>query len=59
MRLQEKIRGQRIARQRGGDDGGWVSHLMRAGNKVEDDLPVPQQTGFVGRTIEPAVGNSR
>jgi NADH-quinone oxidoreductase subunit B len=47
MRLQEKIRGQRLARQRSGDDGGWVSHLMRAGNKVEDDLSVPQQSGFV------------
>ena len=47
MRLQEKIRGQRLARQRGIDDGRWVSHLMRPGDKVEDDLPVPLQSGFV------------
>jgi NADH-quinone oxidoreductase subunit B len=47
MRLQDKLRGQRLGRQRGVDDGGWVSHLMRPGNKVEDDLPVPQQSGFV------------
>jgi NADH-quinone oxidoreductase subunit B len=47
MRLQEKLRGQRIARQPSADSGGWISHLMRQGKKVEDELPVPQQTGFV------------
>ncbi len=45
MRLQEKIRGQHIARQRG-DSGGWVGHLLRQGKKMEDELPVPQQTGY-------------
>lgn len=47
MRLQDKIRGQRIARQRTCDGAGWVSHLFRRGQKVEDELPVPQQSGFV------------
>jgi NADH-quinone oxidoreductase subunit B len=47
MRLQEKLRGQRIARQPTADSGGWISHLMRQGKKVEDELPVPQQSGFV------------
>ncbi len=47
MRLQEKIRGQRIARQRGGDDGGWLSHIFHRGQKAEDSLPVPVQSGFV------------
>ena len=47
MRLQEKIRGQRIARQRGSDGAGWMSHLLRPGKKIEDELPVPQQSGFV------------
>jgi NADH-quinone oxidoreductase subunit B len=47
MRLQDKIRGQRIARQRGGDGAGWIGHMMRRGKKVEDELPVPQQSGFV------------
>ncbi len=47
MRLQEKIRGQRIARQRGSRGGGWIGHLVRRGEKVEDELPVPQQSGFV------------
>jgi hypothetical protein len=47
MRLQEKIRGQRIARQPTPDSGGWISHLWRRGTKVDDELPVPQQSGFV------------
>ena len=47
MRLQDKIRGQRIARQRETDGGGWLSHVFRPGKKVEDELPVPQQSGFV------------
>jgi NADH-quinone oxidoreductase subunit B len=47
MRLQEKIRGQHVARQRNPEGGGWISHLMRRGEKMADELPVPQQTGYV------------
>jgi NADH-quinone oxidoreductase subunit B len=47
MRLQDKIRGQRIARQRSADGAGWMSHLLRPVTKVEDELPVPLQSGFV------------
>jgi NADH-quinone oxidoreductase subunit B len=47
MRLQEKIRGQRLARTPSSDGGGWIGHLMRRGKKVEDESPVPQQSGFV------------
>jgi NADH-quinone oxidoreductase subunit B len=47
MRLQEKIRGQRLARQRGADGAGWISHMLGRGQKMEDELPVPQQTGYV------------
>ena len=47
MRLQDKIRGQRIARQRGPEAVGWISHMLRRGKKMEDELPVPQQSGFV------------
>jgi NADH-quinone oxidoreductase subunit B len=47
MRLQDKIRGQRIGRQRGADGAGWISHMMHAGKKVDDELPVPQRSGFV------------
>jgi NADH-quinone oxidoreductase subunit B len=46
MRLQDKLRGQRIARQHTPDAGGWISHMFRQGKKVEDDLPMPQRTGF-------------
>jgi NADH-quinone oxidoreductase subunit B len=46
MRLQDKIRGQRIARQRDAD-GGRIGHVARRGKKVEDELPVPQPSGFV------------
>jgi len=41
MRLQEKIRGHRIAKQPGS------AGLGRAGAKVPDELPLPGQTGFV------------
>jgi NADH-quinone oxidoreductase subunit B len=48
MRLQDKLRGQRLARQRNTDTIGWISHMFRRGKKVEDELPVPQQSGFAG-----------
>ena len=44
MRLQEKIRGHRIAKEPGA--GGWLT-WGRCGRKVGDDMPVPHQTGFV------------
>jgi NADH-quinone oxidoreductase subunit B len=47
MRLQEKIRGQRLARQPESDTGGWIGHLWRRGQKVDDEMPVPQQSGYV------------
>ncbi|MBU4398367.1 MAG: hypothetical protein KKE86_03425, partial [Planctomycetes bacterium] len=45
MRLQDKIRGQRLAREK--DGNGVLSHLFQRGKKVEDELPVPIQSGFV------------
>jgi len=47
MRLQDKIRGQHLARERSNDSSGWLGHLVRRGRKVEDELPVPHQSGFV------------
>lgn len=47
MRLQDKIRGQRIARERGTDNGGCLSHLFGRPQKAEDVLPLPAQNGFV------------
>ncbi len=55
MRLQEKIRGARIARQPSSDNLGWVGHLFRRGKKVENPLPVPQQTGYVEVDERPLV----
>lgn len=55
MRLQDKIRGQRIARQRGSGDAGWLSHVARPGVKAEDELPLPQQSGLVAIDEVPLV----
>ena len=45
MRLQDKIRGQRLARQPG-DGAGWLGHVAHPGKKVDDELPMPHQCGF-------------
>ncbi len=45
MRLQDKIRGKRLAREK--DGHGMLSHLFQRGEKVEDELPVPIQSGYV------------
>jgi NADH-quinone oxidoreductase subunit B len=42
MRIQDKIRGHRIARQR--DTGGGFGQV---GIKVEDELPLPHHSGYV------------
>ncbi len=49
MRLQEKIRGHRIARKPG--QGG----LATEGARVEDELPVPQRTGVLQIESNPLV----
>jgi NADH-quinone oxidoreductase subunit B len=41
MRIQDKIRGQKIAKQRGSSGFGQVGTLM------EDDLPLPHHSGYV------------
>jgi NADH-quinone oxidoreductase subunit B len=50
LRLRAKIDGQRIARQPG-DGGGWLSHMIHRGKKVEDQLPLPLQCGCL--RVEP------
>jgi NADH-quinone oxidoreductase subunit B len=47
MRLQEKLRGQHLARERSDSNSGSLGHFVRRGRKVEDELPVPTQTGCV------------
>ncbi len=44
MRIQDKIRGHKIARQESSRGGGL---LGRPGMKVEDELPIPHHTGYV------------
>ena len=34
------------ARQRDSGGAGWIAHMLRAGKKVDDELPVPVQSGF-------------
>ncbi len=50
MRLQDKIRGQRIAKRTANGRSDWLSWLKsfgRKGPKVEDQLPLPHHSGFV------------
>ena len=47
MRLQDKIKGQKIARQPEAGSGGWLSTLGRPGAKVPDVLPLPHHSGAV------------
>jgi NADH-quinone oxidoreductase subunit B len=44
MRIQDKIRGQKLAKQKGSSSGMLD---LRRGIKVEDELPVPHHTGYV------------
>jgi NADH-quinone oxidoreductase subunit B len=55
MRLQEKIRGQHLARERDEAQSGLLSHLIRRGRTLPDDIPVPQSTGFVQVETVPLV----
>lgn len=42
MRIQDKIKGHRIAKQKGTGGG-----FLRRGIKVDDELPIPHHTGYV------------
>lgn len=53
MRLQDKIAGHRIARQPASEKQGWLRSAWQrlfgaAGPKVDDELPIPHHSGFVG-----------
>jgi NADH-quinone oxidoreductase subunit B len=45
MRLQDKIKGHRIAKRPATSKAGWLSTFARAGAKVDDELPLPHHTG--------------
>ncbi len=51
MRIQDKIKGHRIAKQR---DGAGSSGFGRLGTKVADELPLPHHTGYVDASLEHA-----
>jgi len=55
MRLQDKIKGHRIARRPLGESAGsWWKTFGRAGAKKDDELPQPHHSGFVDVSeIEP------
>jgi NADH-quinone oxidoreductase subunit B len=48
MRIQDKIRGHRIAKQRQAGGG-----FLQRGTKVEDDLPIPHHSGYVSAADDP------
>jgi NADH-quinone oxidoreductase subunit B len=58
MRLQDKIRGQKIAKRPTSPKSGWLGWLGsfgRAGTKVDDELPLPHHSGHVALPeIKPA-----
>ena len=45
MRLQDKIKGQKITRKEG-TGSGWLGTLVRAGVKADDELPLPAPLGL-------------
>jgi NADH-quinone oxidoreductase subunit B len=47
MRLQDKIKGHKIAKRPSPERAGWLSRLFRPGAKVDDELPLPHHSGYV------------
>ena len=47
MRLQEKIKGHRIAKRPLAEGTGWLGSFGRVGTKVPDELPLPQSSGYL------------
>ncbi len=57
MRLQDKIKGQTIAREPGPREGGWLSGLVRSGVRAKDQLPLAHHSGCVEIDTPPLVFN--
>lgn len=48
MRIQDKVRGHNIAKQRTGEGmSHWIGTAGKLGTKLEDDLPIPHHSGYV------------
>jgi NADH-quinone oxidoreductase subunit B len=53
MRIQDKIRGQRLAKHKTGEGmGHWLSTAGKLGPSVEDELPVPHHSGYVESPVD-------
>jgi NADH-quinone oxidoreductase subunit B len=53
MRIQDKIRGHRMAKRKTGEGvGHWLATAGKAGPKVEDELPIPHHSGYVDPPVE-------
>lgn len=50
MRIQDKVRGHKIARRR---IEGEAKGFGKLGEKIEDDLPIPHHSGYVGVENDP------
>ncbi len=47
MRIQDKVKGHRIARRKDAPAPGWTGPVEDPAAKVEDELPLPHHTGYV------------
>ncbi len=47
MRIQDKVKGHRIARREDAPAPGWTGPVEDPSIKVEDELPLPHHTGYV------------
>jgi NADH-quinone oxidoreductase subunit B len=55
MRIQDKIKGHRIAAEANGDRSLWDRTFGAPGEKVDDELPVPHHTGYVAASSDEPV----
>jgi len=55
MRIQDKIRGHRMAKQKTGEGfGHFLSTAGKLGPRVEDELPIPHHSGYAAPAMEAA-----
>jgi len=53
MRIQDKIRGHRMAKQKTGEGfGHFLSTAGKLGPRVEDELPIPHHSGYAAPAVE-------
>ena len=53
MRIQDKIRGHRMAKKKTGEGlGHFISTAGKLGPRVEDELPIPHHSGYAAPAVE-------